>query len=181
MRKTPRHQKTLVLLDFLSICAPVVTRSVTRYAVRRAYVRPYACARARCQALDRTLITCYRACVCATLRPPSRARALRHPNDLRHLSDPVMHLDHLSCPDHPERLEHLNRLNRLEHLRRLNRLQHGRRSKYLRHLRYLRYLRYLRRSSNLDRLRRSRASTSLLYIVSDVNLLLFNTFYYIKI
>lgn len=32
MRKTPRHQKTLIQLDFLGICAPVVTRFVTRYA-----------------------------------------------------------------------------------------------------------------------------------------------------
>ena len=178
MRKTPHHQKNLVLLDFLGICAPVITRSVTRYAVRRAYVRPYACARARCQALDRVPITCYRACVRATLRHPSRARALRHPSDLRHPSAPVVHLDHLSCPDHPERPGRPERLNHLRHLRRIDRLQHRRRSKYLRHLRYLRYLRHL---SNLDRLRRSRASTSLLYIVADVNLLLFNTFYFIKI
>ena len=175
MRKTPRHQKTLVLLDFLGICAPVITRSVTRYAGRRVYVRPYACARARCQALDRVPITCYRACVRATLPAPSRARALRLPRPPRH-PDPLIHRP--ERPDHPERPERLERLNHLEHLRRLDRLQRGRRSKYLRHLRHLRYL---RRSSNLDRLRRSRASTSLLYIVADVNLLLFNIFYFIKI
>ena len=172
MRKTPHNQKTLIRIDFLSICVPVITRSVTRYSVRRAYVRPYACTRARCQALDRVPITCYRACVRATLPASSRARALRLPRPPRH-PDPLIHR-----PDHPERPERLERLNHLEHLRRLDRLQRGRRSKYLRHLRYLRYL---RRLSNLDRLRRSLASTSLLYILADVNLLLFNTFYFIKI
>ena len=178
MRKTPLHQKILVPLDFFFFFAPVITRSVTRYAVRRAYVRPYACARARCQALDRVPITCYRACVRATLPAPSRARALRLPRPPRHPDSLIHRPERPDHPDHPERLE---RLNHLEHLRRLDRLQRGRRSKYLRHLRYLRYLRYLRRSSNLDRLRRSRASTSLLYIVADVNLLLFTNYYFIKI
>ena len=101
-----------------------------------------------------------------------------HSDLLRHRPN---HLDRLNRLNHLSHIDHLNRLEWLEHLSRPERFRGGGRSKYLRYLICLRCLRCLRRSSNLDRLCRSRASTSLLYIVADVNLLLFNTFYFIKI
>ena len=104
-----------------------------------------------------------------------------HSGLLRHRPN---HLDRLNRLNHLSHIDHLNRLEWLEHLSRPERFRGGGRSKYLRYLiclRCLRWLRCLRRSSNLDLLRRARASTSLLYILADVNLLLSNTFYFIKI